>query len=95
MELANKNDMLFFETSAKTSYNIDDVFSTSVKEISKKIDNGYYDLASDNCGVKQGLTSSSNTVQLENSKEKKKIKEKGCCWLCLAGYSLIFFRKFK
>jgi Ras-related protein Rab-2A len=79
MELANKNNMLFFETSAKTSYNIDDVFSTSVKEISKKIDNGHYDLASDNCGVKQGLNSLSNTIQLENSKEKKKIKEKGCC----------------
>ncbi len=74
--MANQNKMLFFETSAKTSYNIDTVFSTSVKEISKKIEFGHYDLASDNCGVKQGMNAPTNSIQLEKPKEKKKKK---CC----------------
>jgi hypothetical protein len=70
--------MLFFETSAKTSYNIDTVFTTSVKEVSKKIDSGHYDLASDNCGVKQGMNAPSNSIQLENIPKDKK-KKKNCC----------------
>lgn len=76
--MANKNNMLFFETSAKTSYNIDTVFSTSVKEISKKIVSGHYDLTSDNCGVKQGMNSTSNNIQLEKTTKDKK-KNKNCC----------------
>jgi hypothetical protein len=69
--------MLFFETSAKTSYNIDTVFSTSVKEVSKKIQSGHYDLTSENCGVKQGMNAPSNSIVLERTKEKKKNKK--CC----------------
>ncbi len=69
--------MLFFETSAKTSYNIDNVFSTSVKEVSKKIESGHYDLTSENCGVKQGMSGPSNSITLEKMTEKK--KKKKCC----------------
>ena len=46
-EFAFKNNMLFFETSAKTHYNIDEVFSTSSNEIWKKIRDNYYDLTNE------------------------------------------------
>ena len=39
--------MLFFETSAKTNYNITEVFTSSINEIHKNIENGTYDLNSD------------------------------------------------
>ncbi len=44
---ASKNNMMFFECSAKTALNIDNCFSDSVKHISGKIDNGFYDLDSE------------------------------------------------
>ncbi len=46
-EFAKKHNMLFFECSAKTGYNIEEVFTESAKEISKKISNNYYDLSND------------------------------------------------
>lgn len=81
LELANKNKMLFFETSAKMGYNIEEVFTASAKEISKRIDSGYYDLSSDTCGIKQGMATakgnSNSNVKLD---AKSKVeKKKGCC----------------
>jgi GTPase SAR1 family protein len=76
LELANKNKMLFFESSAKTSYNIDELFLTSAKEISKKIEAGYYDLSNDTCGIKQGMTGgATGNLKLGEDKPKKK----KCC----------------
>jgi GTPase SAR1 family protein len=46
-EFADKNGLLFYETSAKSSYNIDEAFRFSAENISKNIDNGKYDLSSD------------------------------------------------
>ena len=81
LELANKNKMLFFETSAKTGFNIDEVFLSSAKEISKKIDSGYYDLTNDNCGIKQGMTGGQETnLKLADERNKKTEKnKKKCC----------------
>jgi hypothetical protein len=71
--------MLFFETSAKTSHNIEEVFSTSAKEISKKIDSGYYDLGSDTCGIKKGMNSNLiNNLKLEEKNKLADHKSK-CC----------------
>ena len=39
--------MLFFETSAKTNHNIDQVFTESAKEIKKRINDGCYDLSNE------------------------------------------------
>jgi GTPase SAR1 family protein len=39
--------MLFFETSAKTGFNIDDCFQQSCKSISKKINEDFYDLTNE------------------------------------------------
>ncbi len=46
-EFADKNGLLFYETSAKSSYNIEEAFKASAEVISKNIDNKKYDLSSD------------------------------------------------
>ena len=72
--------MLFYETSAKTSYNIDEVFMSSSKEIAKKIEVNYYDLTNENCGIKQGMTGgNSSNLKLEDDKNRKEKKKKKCC----------------
>ena len=43
-ELAEKNDLLYFETSAKDGIGVDEMFLNSAMEISKKIEQGYYDI---------------------------------------------------
>ncbi len=68
--------MLFFETSAKTNYNIDEVFNESVKQISKKIEKNYYDLSSDISGIKVGMNNNQNTLSLNTSVKQK---DKKCC----------------
>ena len=49
---AKKNNMLFFETSAKNGDNIENIFKESVTYIDKNIKEGKYDLSDDACGVK-------------------------------------------
>ena len=45
--LVEKNEMLFFGTSAKDGINVEEIFLYSAHEISKKISQGYYDLNTD------------------------------------------------
>ena len=64
---AEKNGMLFFETSAKTGKNIEEIFLKSSMEIAKKIDSGFYDLSNDSCGIKQGAGNASITLNRNNN----------------------------
>ena len=82
-ELASKNKMLFFECSAKTGFNIDEVFYESARGIAKKIKDKYYDLSSEVCGIKIGIGSNdanraSHVLTYEDKKATKN-KKKGCC----------------
>ena len=50
---AQKNGMIFFEYSAKTGKNVDDIFIQNTKEITKRIKSWFYDLSNENCVIKQ------------------------------------------
>ena len=53
-ELAEKYEMKFYETSAKTGENVNDIFYNAVNEIAKKIDQNYYDIENEPCGIRPG-----------------------------------------
>ena len=69
--LAENNEMLFFETSAKNGKNVEEMFLYSTQEISKKINQGYYDLDNEACGIKKGKASNINPKK--NSKMNNNI----------------------
>ena len=47
LAFALKNKMMFFECSAKTGFNIEEVFAESAKQIARKITEGFYDLTNE------------------------------------------------
>ena len=67
-ELADKLGINFYETSAKTGENVENVFQESINEISKQIDQGKFDFE-DECGITKG-------TKINNVNKKKKKK---CC----------------
>ena len=77
-EMAKKNNMIFLETSAKTGENVEKIFVDSAKEINNKINEGYYDLESDVCGIKRGFSSlgSGQTMQINNQSQSSG----NCCF---------------
>lgn len=42
-EFAKNNDLIFLETSAKTGYNIDEVFFSAAKTVLEKIESGIFE----------------------------------------------------
>ena len=54
-QFAKNNNMIFYETSAKTGKNVNEIFENTVNNISKKIEENYYDLENDSCGIKVGM----------------------------------------
>ena len=63
--LAIKNGMIFAETSAKTGDGIEEVFLKSAKEIVKNMNENYYDLTSEICGIKRGSVKRNSTKNLK------------------------------
>ena len=82
-EFAKNNGMLFFEVSAKTGENIDELFKESAEDISKKIESDYYDTSNESCGIKIGIKKemksgnsmfrNGNELEMDNKQKKK------CC----------------
>ena len=71
-EFANRNSMLFFETSALNGSNIDKLFNDTVEDIIKKIENNYY--KDPDCGIEF-----KNQNQKVDLKQKNPNKKKKCC----------------
>ena len=80
-ELAEKNGIPFYETSAKTGENVNEVFFTSAEEIVEKINKGFYDLDDENCGIKLGPSETKKNInKVEDLKNNQEIKkQKKCC----------------
>jgi len=81
-ELAEKNNMLFFETSAKTGKNVEEIFYKSADEIINKIKTNYYDLENEECGIKIGVINKreeNNFINLKDNLIKDEKKEDCIC----------------
>ena len=76
LNFAKENQMFFFECSAKTGKNVEDIFYKSAEHIAEKIKNGNYDLGSDSCGIKQGGDNKNNIFEIKDDEEAEK---KRCC----------------
>ena len=63
--------MLFFETSAETGKNIEEIFIKAAYEIAKRIDKKFYDLDNDSCGIKQGFIQPITLNSLKSNKDKE------------------------
>ena len=68
-EFANRYGIRFFETSAKNSININEIFSESVEFIADRIEKKYYDLDNETCGIKRNYNS---RISLNSQKTQKK-----------------------
>ena len=82
LKFAEKNKMLFFETSAKNGVNIENIFKKSVENISNNIKEGKYDLTDDACGIKICKNEKNINIEefdYESTVPKKVTKKKKCC----------------
>ena len=77
-EFAIKNGLIFEETSAKSGQGIEEIFLRSAKEIAKKMEENYYDLNSEICGIKKGSirNNKKNNNKVETNKNNKNIELK-------------------
>ena len=75
---AKDNSMLFYETSAKNGDNIENIFYDSAENIAKKIDDGFYDLNRENCGIKIGLNPLDSII-LNEAKLNEDNNKGYCC----------------
>ena len=76
---AKNNSMLFYETSAKNGDNIENMFYESAEIIANKINEGYYDLESDICGIKRGLNAGPSSAVYINGRNNSNNGKK-CCF---------------
>ena len=79
-ELADQNGIYFYETSAKNGKNVEEVFFNSADEIARKIDENFYDLENEACGIKEGIVNRKlGSIQQIHSEINNSGKKKGCC----------------
>ena len=82
-QFAEENEMLFFETSAKTAQKVGDLFQKSASKIYEKIEKGVIDPKNESYGVKFGtMYNHNNNINSNSLKRKKKTSgdsDGGCC----------------
>ena len=79
-DLAERNNMMFFETSAKDGTNVEKIILNTVNEneILKKIAENYYDLENDTRGIKRGLNRNAQQLHLGDQGNNNR-NSGGCC----------------
>jgi len=78
-DFAQKNNMYFFETSAKTGKNIENLFRKSVETINGRILEDFYDLKTGNCGIKVGNEVNTDNIVLNKETVTKEDNNGGKC----------------
>eukprot|EP00056_Hartaetosiga_gracilis_P020323 m.18788 g.18788 ORF g.18788 m.18788 type:complete len:219 (-) comp8359_c0_seq1:149-805(-) len=80
---ANQHGLMFLETSAKTSANVEEAFTSTAAKIYEKIQKNIFDASNEMDGIKIGPqysdASSSSTIKPTRGSSKKPAEEGGCC----------------
>ena len=76
---AQENNILFFETSAKSGENINELFETSANIIIEKLESGFYDLTNSGCGIKKG-DKPENIIFKTDKLEENNNQNGKCCY---------------
>ena len=76
-KLADENNILFFEASAKTGKGVNKIFEETIIKIKKNIDSNMYDDLERN-GIKNGF-SKTYSINLDNTESFYKNDSEGCC----------------
>ena len=83
-DFAEKNDMIFFETSAKTSNRVASLFQESASNIYQKIEDKIIDPSNESYGVKPGNMKDTGLLRRDSMEPRKRRKRgkgdnEGCC----------------
>ncbi|KAL5370446.1 putative Rab2 GTPase [Cryptosporidium parvum] len=79
VEFAEKNGLLFIETSAKTSNNVEEAFMKVAEKIYKNILDGIYDLSNEIDGIKCGRSMNTNIQLSRNETDHFSSRSRNCC----------------